>query len=155
MNHERPQQVTGAPTDHPDHDGKPAGIDWRELVDGSRVETHPMPTPDAMMLGRHIKAALGHLRVAEDLAEQVGIDLSVMIRNAPGYELCELFRTAANAVEELDGWAVNNAPGQRWRPRHLCRHRVLVPSGRCPADRPPRRRVRGRARDRHPAHRPG
>ena len=82
----------------------------RQLVDGSTVAAHPMPTEQAMTLGRHVKAALMHLSEAERIAADAGIDITGPgIPSQPGYDLAALFGSALDTTEELDGWAVNNA----------------------------------------------
>jgi hypothetical protein len=136
-------------------------VEWRPLFEGWRLDTRPMPTPAAVMLGRHVKAALGHLVVAGELAEQPGIDLSVVVRSAPGYPLSELFRTATDAVEELDGWAVNNAAANgggratyagtdRWCHRGGSLPTLTV----VPNDTPPGGPAAGEHQPPHPADRP-
>jgi hypothetical protein len=52
------------------------------------------------------KAALLHLRQAEDLAELAGVDI-----DASEHDVREagLIRAAGEAVEDLDLWAINNA----------------------------------------------
>lgn len=82
----------------------------RQLVDGSRVPAHVMPTEQAVMLARHAKAALMHLTTAEGLARDAGIDLDGPTRpHSPGHQLAALFGSALDTVEELDAWAINNA----------------------------------------------
>jgi hypothetical protein len=60
-------------------------------------------THDAQALARHVKAALLHLRRAEDIAEQAGIDIY------GGNDTARLIRSAGEATEDLDLWAANNA----------------------------------------------
>jgi hypothetical protein len=65
------------------------------------------PNPQyAQALARHVKAALLHLRQAEDLAELAGVDLDASAHDVPE---AGLIRAAGEAVEDLDMWAVNYA----------------------------------------------
>lgn len=70
-----------------------------------------MDADAARQLGRHAKAALMHLSQAEDLATGGGVDLTYVTANEPGAG--PLFRAAREAVEDLDGWAINNAAANR------------------------------------------
>lgn len=63
-------------------------------------------TREAEAIGRHVKAALLHLRQAEDIAEAAGIDLDAS-EHDPGP--AGQFRAASQAVQDLDMWAVGNA----------------------------------------------
>ena len=63
-------------------------------------------TPCAQTLARHVKAALLHLRQAEDLAELAGVDIHASEHDVPA---AGLIRAASNAVEDLDTWAIGNA----------------------------------------------
>jgi hypothetical protein len=63
-------------------------------------------TPYAQALARHVKAALLHLRQAQDLAEPAGIDIYASEHDVPA---ASLIRTAGEAVEDLDTWAIGNA----------------------------------------------
>jgi len=63
-------------------------------------------TDYARALARHVKAALLHLRAAEDLAELAGIDIYASEHDVPA---AGLIRAAGEALEDLDAWAVNNA----------------------------------------------
>jgi hypothetical protein len=66
-----------------------------------------MDADAARQLGHHAKAALMHLRRAEELAEAGGVDLDYVTANEPGAG--PLFRAASEAAEDLDLWAINNA----------------------------------------------
>src|SRR5262249_29689226 len=66
-----------------------------------------MEVDAARQLGRHAKAALLHLSQAEDLAMAGGVDLDYVYANEPGAR--PPFRAAREAIEDLDGWAINNA----------------------------------------------
>jgi hypothetical protein len=90
--------------------------------DGRAVSDTQPPAPErrppasmdadaARQLGRHAKAALMHLSQAEDLAAVGGVDLNYVYANEPGAG--PLFRAARGAVEDLDGWAINNAAANR------------------------------------------
>jgi hypothetical protein len=87
---------------------------------------HPVPVADltpeqgrllAQAFARHVKAALLHIRQAEDLAERVGVDLDASEHDVPE---AGLIRGVGEAVEDLDLWAINNAsavgcnPGQTY-----------------------------------------
>lgn len=63
----------------------------------------------AQALARHVKAALLHLRQAEDLAELAGIDVYASEHDVPA---AGLIRAAGEAVEDLDMWAIGNSRGQ-------------------------------------------
>ena len=63
-------------------------------------------TQCAQALARHVKAALLHLRQAEDIAERSGIDLYASKHDVPA---AGLIRAAGEAVEDLDMWAIGNA----------------------------------------------
>jgi hypothetical protein len=69
-----------------------------------------MITPEraaaAQALARHVKAALLHLRVAEDLALRAGIDVDASRHDAPE---AGLIRDAGQAVENLDTWTTGYA----------------------------------------------
>jgi hypothetical protein len=67
-----------------------------------------MPTDQAVMLGRHVKAALMHLSQAEDTAGAAGIDLYA-VQGDLDYPLAAMIRVAVDAVGDLDLWAGNNA----------------------------------------------
>jgi len=63
-------------------------------------------TAVAEALARHVKAALLHLRAAEDLAVRAGIDVDASRHDAPE---AGLIRDAGEAVEDLDLWAIGYA----------------------------------------------
>jgi hypothetical protein len=69
----------------------------------------PDPAHNARALARHVKAALLHLRQAEKIAEMAGVDLDASEHDVPA---AGLFRTAGEAVEDLDLWTINNARAQ-------------------------------------------
>jgi hypothetical protein len=75
-------------------------------------------TRTAQEIARHVKAALLHLRQAENLAELAGIDLYASKHDVPE---AGLIRAASEAIEDLGLWAVSNArvqgadPGDRRR----------------------------------------
>jgi hypothetical protein len=60
----------------------------------------------AQALARHVKAALMHLRQAEDLVELAGVDIYASERDVPA---AGLIRAAGEVTEDLDTWAINNA----------------------------------------------
>jgi hypothetical protein len=66
-----------------------------------------MDVEPARQLGRQVKAALLHLAAAEDIADAAGVDLISPVSPDPGP--APLFRTARDAVEDLDLWTINNA----------------------------------------------
>lgn len=72
---------------------------------------------NAQALARQVKAALLHLRQAEDIAEMAGIDITDF-----GNETARLIRVAGEAVEDLDLWAVNNARAHGARPADTYAH---------------------------------
>ncbi|MBB2749206.1 UNVERIFIED_ORG: hypothetical protein FHR35_009119 [Microbispora rosea subsp. rosea] len=83
----------------------------------------PMSMVQARQLARHVKAALLHLRAAEVIADEAGVDLDGELPwgNGPG----RLLRTASNAVEEADTWAIRNASAngcgdETWRVTRWC-----------------------------------
>ena len=78
-----------------------------------------MDADSARQLGRHAKAALLHLSRAENLAEAGGVDLEYVYANEPGAG--PLFRAAREAIEDLDGWAINNAAAN-WSGRETYDH---------------------------------
>jgi hypothetical protein len=63
-------------------------------------------TAYAQALARHVKAALLHLRQAEDLAMMAGVDIYASGHDVPA---AGLIRAASEAVEDLDLWTINNA----------------------------------------------
>lgn len=63
-------------------------------------------TAYAQALARHVKAALLHLRQAEDLAVFASVDIHTSEHDVPA---AGLIRMASEAVEDLDLWAINNA----------------------------------------------
>jgi hypothetical protein len=56
----------------------------------------------ARALARHVKAALLHLRQAENIADAAGIDLDASEHGPPE---AGLFRAAGDAAQDLDLWA--------------------------------------------------
>jgi hypothetical protein len=68
------------------------------------------PPAYAQAFARHVKAALLHLRAAEDLAALAGIDVDASEHDVPA---AGLIRAAGEAVEDLDTWAINNASASR------------------------------------------
>ncbi len=60
----------------------------------------------AQALARHAKAALLHLRQAEQFAKLAGVDIDASAHDVPAVGL---IRAAGEAVEDLDVWAVGNA----------------------------------------------
>jgi hypothetical protein len=64
---------------------------------------------NARALARHVKAALMHLRQAEDIAELAGIDLYASEHDVPA---AGMFRAAGDALDDLDLWTINNARAQ-------------------------------------------
>jgi hypothetical protein len=96
-------------------------------------------TRQAAALARHIKAALLHLRQAEDIAAAAGIDID------DGNDTARLIRTAGEAAEDLDLWAVNNARGHGAAPAETYQHTERwchAPGGTCPPGPGRRRRSR-------------
>jgi len=73
----------------------------------------------AQALARHVKAALLHLRQAEDIAELAGIDVDASEHDVPE---AGLIRAAGNAVEDLDLWAISNARAQGAAPADTYQH---------------------------------
>lgn len=73
-------------------------------------------TRQAAALARHIKAALLHLRQAEDIAAAAGIDID------GGNDTARLIRAAGEATEDLDLWAINNARGHGADPAQTYQH---------------------------------
>ena len=65
-----------------------------------------MDRATAMLVGRHVKAALAHLHAARDLMDTTDADLYDAFS-----PLAELFRRADEAVQDADLWAINNARG--------------------------------------------
>jgi hypothetical protein len=89
---------------------QPAGTSGPRPRPAGRPERRPpapMGADAARQLGRHAKAALMHLSQAEDLADAGGVDLDYVYASEP--RAGPLFRAAREAVEDLDGWAINNA----------------------------------------------
>lgn len=88
----------------------------------------------AQALARHVKAALPHLRQAENIAEAAGIDLDASERGVPE---AGLFRAADDAAQDLDLWASCHARAQGASPAGTCRTPgagATPPAARCPAD---------------------
>ena len=73
----------------------------------------------AQALARHVKAALPHLRQAENIAEAAGIDLDASERGVPE---AGLFRAADDAAQDLDLWASCHARAQGASPAGTCRN---------------------------------
>ena len=92
-------------TEEPGHE--PGGTPGQEPSVPERRPPASMDADAARQLGRHAKAALMHLSQAEDLAAAGGVDLDYVDASEPGAG--PLFRAAREAVEDLDGWAINNA----------------------------------------------
>lgn len=81
-------------------------------------------TREAVAIGRHVKAALLHLRRAEAIAAAAGIDID------GGNDTARLIRAAGEAAEDLDLWAVNNAPSGTYQHTGRWCH---APGGQLPA----------------------
>jgi hypothetical protein len=96
---------------HADQDSRGA----HRLASGDKDETDPASgsisdsARNARALARHVKAALLHLRQAEDIAELAGIDLYAGEHSVPAVGM---FRAAGEAVDDLDSWTINNARAQ-------------------------------------------
>jgi hypothetical protein len=74
---------------------------------------------NARALARHVKAALLHLRQAEDIAELAGIDLDASEFDVPE---AGLFRSPGDAAQDLDLWASRNARAQGAAPAGTYQH---------------------------------
>lgn len=70
-------------------------------------------------LARHVKAALLHLRQAEDLAELAGVDIHASEHDV---SVAGLIRAAGGAVQDLDMWAIGNARAHGAAPAETYAH---------------------------------
>jgi hypothetical protein len=73
----------------------------------------------AQALARHVKAALMHLRQAENLAELAGIDIDASEHDVPA---AGLLRAAGEAAEDLGTWAIANAHASGAAPAETYKH---------------------------------
>jgi hypothetical protein len=99
----------------------------RQLGSDDRGKTEPSSvaspaadsTRNAQALARHVKAALLHLRQAEDIAELAGIDLCASEHDVPA---AGMFRVAGEAVDDLDLWTINNGRAHGAAPAETYQH---------------------------------
>jgi hypothetical protein len=73
-------------------------------MEPEKIKPVGMDRATAMLVGRHVKAALAHLHAARDLMDDTDADLY-----DPYSPLAELFRRADEAMQDADTWAVVNA----------------------------------------------
>ena len=93
----------------------------------------------AQALARHVKAALMHLRQAENLAELAGIDIDASEHDVPA---AGLIRAAGEASEDLDTWVIANAQVSGAAPAETYEHTESwchAEGGSLPGDRGPSR----------------
>ena len=103
--------------------GEPAvssdGGDGSETEAASRPSRAKDSVHNAQALAWHVKAALLHLRQAEDIAELAGIDLCASEHDVPA---AAIFRAAGDAVQDLDLWTIGNARAQGAAPADTYQH---------------------------------
>jgi hypothetical protein len=87
-------------------DGTQAEDELRRLTGSAVPPTPVLSTAEARQLARHVKAALKHLRAAERIAEDAGVDLAT---EPYGNHASRVLVAAAAAVEDADLWALRTA----------------------------------------------
>ncbi|MEQ4724455.1 hypothetical protein [Nonomuraea sp. B19D2] len=102
--------------------GEDAGHELRRLADEQVPAAAVMTRVQARQLARHVKAALLHLRAAEDIARRAGVDL---LADPWENEPARVLLGASEAVDAADTWAIRNAAAngcgeETWRVQRWC-----------------------------------